>query len=493
MAGRSEPYYRGHNGGYPYRSRRKKSYSRRNGSRSPDKHLSRGRGAFPGSASASPERAPYYGGARRSQGAHAGSERSGDSKLHKVKRDLEYSTRDDLTVLVMNLDLDAQEFDVYEFFTTYAGNVRDIRIIRDNRTGRSKGVCYVEFYSVESVLKALKLTGQRIMNASVTVQASQAEKNRAARLAKLEEIKAETTPLLLRVDGLVGLLARIRPDELDSLFSTFGKVESIEIEADKRTRASMGFASVLFEKAIEGHDAIKALNNFEIAGQKITVSISQENQSNVKVSSSVASSPCSASLSVGGGGGAMPGLQNDVSRERSSDASPQGGGVSELDESGETLLLGADSRNFLTKKLLARTHSRAEDAAAQEPSSRSAVPSSLAKPPSPPRTEQETCCLLFSNMFTEQSIKESMEEGETLEQVLEEIQADVEEECEKHGKLLDCFLDKRRNGDAWIRYSRPEEASRARSVFNGRFFGGRRLSVSFVRDEDFPRPETSSK
>lgn len=489
LTGYPEPY-RSHRGDHPHKYRRRDTYSRRDGSRSPEKHSIRGRNAFSGSVSASPDRASHDCG-RRHPGAYAGAENSGNLKLYKVKKDLEYSTRDDLTVLVMNLDLDAQEFDVYEFFTTYAGNVRDIRIIRDNRTGRSKGVCYVEFYSVESVLKALKLNGQKIMNASITVQASQAEKNRVARLAKLEEIKAETTPLLLRVDGLVGLLARIRPDELDNLFSTFGKVDNIEIQVDRKTRACLGSASVLFEKAIEGHDAIKALNNFEIAGQKITVSISQENQYNIKVSSSVASSPCSAPLPAAAAGTA-PKFHNEASRENPSDPSLQRR-VSELDESEETLLLGPDSRNFLTKKLLARAHSKLEDAVAGQHSSRSAVSSSLAKPLSPPLDDQPggeaVCCLLFSNMFTEQSIKESMESGETVEQVLEDIQADVEEECEKYGKLLECFLDKRRNGDVWIRYSRPEEASSARNVFHGRFFAGRRLSVSFVRDEDFPKSE----
>ena len=64
------------------------------------------------------------------------------------------------------------------------GKVRDVQIVRDQRSGRSKGVGYVEFYSPESVLMAMTLTGTKLMGQEIVVQASQAEKNRAAADAK---------------------------------------------------------------------------------------------------------------------------------------------------------------------------------------------------------------------------------------------------------------------------------------------------------------------
>ncbi|KAH8582358.1 splicing factor [Cryptosporidium sp. chipmunk genotype I] len=530
VAGHSDSYktYRNE---YTHKFRRKNQYFSEDKSRSPERNcsknkISRGRD-YSRSNSVSSDRISSNS-SRRYQNTNSNFEKNLDSKLDKVKKDLEYSSRDELTVLVLNLNLDAREFEVYEFFTTYAGNVRDIRIIRDYRTGRSKGVCYVEFYSVESVLKALKLSGQKIMDTPITVQASQAEKNRAAKLAKLEEIKAETTPLLLRVDGLVGLLARIRRDEIESLFSTFGKITKIDIEIDKKTQKCLGSAHILFEKAIEAHDAVKALNNFEIAGQKITVTIFQESHSTVKVSNSSVSSAYNSHLPVVG----VSNSKNDLFKEKSPTHNLER--VSEfdkLDDSEEALLLGADSRNFLTKKLLARTQSKIDNPVIQEtfnitPSStilNTSLPplSSSSPPPNQPSNtnhnlpvppdpgfysslEQKTngstnntvsgnsethfCCLLFSNMFTEQSIQESMDEDETIEQILEEIQADVEEECEKYGTLLECFLDKeKKDGNVWVKYSLPEEASKARTVFHGRFFGGRKLNVSFIRDEEFPK------
>ena len=58
--------------------------------------------------------------------------------------------------------------------------MRDIRIIRDARNGRSKGIAYVEFYDQDSVLKAISLSGRQFMGNAIKFQHSQAEKNRLA-------------------------------------------------------------------------------------------------------------------------------------------------------------------------------------------------------------------------------------------------------------------------------------------------------------------------
>ena len=62
--------------------------------------------------------------------------------------------------------------------------MRDIRLIRDQRSGKSKGVGYVEFYDLESVMKALALNGIAFKGQPLLVQASMAEKNRMAQMAK---------------------------------------------------------------------------------------------------------------------------------------------------------------------------------------------------------------------------------------------------------------------------------------------------------------------
>ena len=71
--------------------------------------------------------------------------------------------RDDCTVLVYRLNFNATEKEVFNFFARAGiGRVIDIKIIRDARSGKSKGVSYVEFESQESVLLAVALSGQPI-------------------------------------------------------------------------------------------------------------------------------------------------------------------------------------------------------------------------------------------------------------------------------------------------------------------------------------------
>lgn len=52
--------------------------------------------------------------------------------------------------------------DLEEFFSA-VGSVRDVRIITDSRTGRSKGIAYVEFWEEESVPLGLALSGQKLL------------------------------------------------------------------------------------------------------------------------------------------------------------------------------------------------------------------------------------------------------------------------------------------------------------------------------------------
>ena len=55
-----------------------------------------------------------------------------------VQREREEAMRSDLTVLVQRIHPRADDFEIFEFFSQ-AGTVRDIRIIRDQRSGKSKG------------------------------------------------------------------------------------------------------------------------------------------------------------------------------------------------------------------------------------------------------------------------------------------------------------------------------------------------------------------
>lgn len=114
---------------------------------------------------------------------------------------MEEAKREDMTVLVYCLPLKAKEKDIWNFFIkNNSGKIRDIRIIRDARSGRSKGVAYVEFYNSESVQRALtmsdmpfELKGRHF--GGLRVQHSQAEKNRAAAVARTMKVMKPADPI----------------------------------------------------------------------------------------------------------------------------------------------------------------------------------------------------------------------------------------------------------------------------------------------------------
>ncbi|KAK4765097.1 hypothetical protein SAY86_026187 [Trapa natans] len=84
--------------------------------------------------------------------------------------------RDQRTVFAYQMPLKASERDVYEFFSK-AGKVRDVRLIMDRNSRRSKGVGYIEFYDAMSVPMAIALSGQLLLGQPVMVKPSEAEKN----------------------------------------------------------------------------------------------------------------------------------------------------------------------------------------------------------------------------------------------------------------------------------------------------------------------------
>ena len=72
----------------------------------------------------------------------------------------------------------------YWIYQTQVGKIRDIRIIRDKKTGKSKGIAYVEFYEQDAALKSMALSGQKIEDFPCKIIPSQAEKNRTAAATK---------------------------------------------------------------------------------------------------------------------------------------------------------------------------------------------------------------------------------------------------------------------------------------------------------------------
>lgn len=110
------------------------------------------------------------------------------------------------SVFVQQLSARVGERELFQFFEAQAGPVRDAKLIVDRISRRSKGyvlafdvhplsfvlsrnptsVGYVEFRDLDTMPKALALSGTRLMGVPILVQYTEAERNRMAQAATAE-------------------------------------------------------------------------------------------------------------------------------------------------------------------------------------------------------------------------------------------------------------------------------------------------------------------
>lgn len=174
--------------------------------------------------------------------------------------------RDARTVFCMQLAARIRPRDLEDFFSA-VGKVRDVRIISDRNSRRSKGIAYVEFCEIQSVPLAIGLTGQRLLGVPIIVQASQAEKNRLAAMAAPLQ-KGSGGPLRLYVGSLH---CNITKDMLRGIFEPFGKIDTIVLMRDPDTGQSKGYGFITFSEAECARRALEQLNGFELAGRPMRV------------------------------------------------------------------------------------------------------------------------------------------------------------------------------------------------------------------------------
>ena len=175
--------------------------------------------------------------------------------------------RDARTVFCMQLGQRIRSKDLEEFFSA-VGPVREVRLIQDKHSRRSKGIAYVEFKNLESIPLALGLSGQRLLGVPIVVQPTQSEKNKVA-AAQLSLQQAALGPTKLYVGSLH---ENITEDMLKGIFSPFGRVNQVQIVKDESTGRSQGYAFITFAEAECAKRALDQLNGFEIAGKAIKLS-----------------------------------------------------------------------------------------------------------------------------------------------------------------------------------------------------------------------------
>ena len=330
--------------------------------------------------------------------------------------------------------------DLEEFFSS-VGKVREVRLIQDKHSGRSKGIAYVEFKALESIPLALGLSGQRLLGVPIMVQPTQSEKNKVA-AAQLSLQQAALGPTKLYVGSLH---ENITEEMLKGIFSPFGRITSVEIVKDAATGRSQGYAFVTFTEAENAKRAMDQLNGFEIAGKAIKLNTVAPT-ADFGLFSTIANAPSF--------------LDNENVERAGID-------------------LGTTGRLQLMAKLAEGTGLEVPHAAQQAlqmgqsmglglPNSQ--LPSSTNGSSSAPPIA--TTCFQLSNMFDP-----AKETGVGWDK---EIRDDVIEECQSHGKVHHVYVDKQSQGNVYVKCDTVETASKSVAALHGRYFAGNMITAAYV-------------
>ncbi|KAL9459338.1 hypothetical protein AB3S75_002688 [Citrus x aurantiifolia] len=353
--------------------------------------------------------------------------------------------RDQRTVFAYQMPLKATERDVYEFFSK-AGKVRDVRLIMDRNSRRSKGVGYIEFYDVMSVPMAIALSGQLLLGQPVMVKPSEAEKNLVQSNTSAGGTATGPYGAIDRKLYVGNLHFNMTETQLRKLFEPFGPVELVQLPLDIETGQCKGFGFVQFAQLEHAKAAQSALNGkLEIVGRTLKVS---------SVTDHV-------------------GTQDTAAKSADFD-----------DDDGGGLALNAQSRALLMQKLdrtgiatsiagsLGVAPAVNGSAVNQQAISlpvvgQPAVPVPAVTAPVIPNMAAEFIgspseCLLLKNMFDP-----AMEMDPDFDL---EIQGDVEEECSKYGRVKHIYVDKRSAGFVYLRFESTEAAASAQRAMHMRWF-----------------------
>ncbi len=67
-------------------------------------------------------------------------------------------------------------------------------------------------------------------------------------------------------------------EDLKKLFAQYGEVSSVKVITDRDTGRSRGFAFVEMDSSTEATEAMKNLNNKEVEGRAMSVSVARERE-----------------------------------------------------------------------------------------------------------------------------------------------------------------------------------------------------------------------
>lgn len=344
--------------------------------------------------------------------------------------------RDSRTVLAMQLSQKTKERDLKDFFSA-VGDVKAVKLIQSLSKKRQKniGIAYIEFKYTQSVPLAIGLSGQMLNGVPIIVQQSLAEKNRHAQMMEVTRqnlSKLGTGPAKLKVANLP---EELNEDMVRQIFDPFGTIESCLLIRDPITQKFTGSGFITFTESECGKAAMRELDRFDLAGNRLRVSI------------------------VDGVG------SRDRRKSRSRSRSRER--RREDDRSDPDPANGAVGRIALMNKLAHR------DGISGVPK-----PASKESKPAPPVQPIETACFQLSNMFDP-----SKETGDSWH---EDIRSDVISELSSYGGAVHVYVDKHsKDGVVYVKAYTRDSAMLATKAMHGKYFDGKMIQAAYIPEVNY--------
>ncbi|KAL7104547.1 hypothetical protein ACP275_08G252100 [Erythranthe tilingii] len=375
-------------------------------------------------------------------------ERERDDGRFKDKREEPEADpeRDQRTVFAFQMPLKATERDVYNFFSQ-AGKVRDVKLIMDRNSRRSKGVGYVEFVDSMSVPMAIAMSGHLFLGQPIMVKPSEAEKNLVQSTASAGGGTGVAGPYGAADRKLyVGNLHfNMTEYQLRQIFEAFGPVELVQLPTDPETGHCKGFGFVQFLQIEHAKASLSLNGKLEIAGRTIKVSSVTDH------------------------------IGAQDSGVKTADFDDDDGGGLSLNAQSRAMLMAKLDRSGTASSVVGPIGIPAMNGSAPSQQATLLPSQFISMPPEPIGIPSE--CLLLKNMFDPAT--EADPEFDL------DIKDDVHEECSKYGRVKHIYVDKNSAGYVYLRFESIEAASGAQQAMHKRWFARKMISAIFLQAYEY--------
>ena len=384
------------------------------------------------------------------------------------------SSRDARTIFVNQLAQVINEDDLYEYFSLI-GTIEKVNVVRDHRSGNSKGFAYIEFHEEENatiatLLDQIKPDFQKI---PIHVKSQKDNKLDLNQLNQQQSLPIPTFIPLAQVPNqnklYVGSInATVKDDIIKQLITSLvGKLERFTINRDFGGH-SRGFGFAVFESPEMVEKAIEKLNGYILCGRPLKASYVQDNYK-VQTLQPVGPSSSSNNNNNNNNKANTMNMNTNVMNSHLPYQANQDVNMSNWNleaDSSKGAKMTADTRLSLMRKL-------GERAGVDVPSSNIPVaPVDPSGRPVPLLGEVSNAFVVF-NMFDPTT--------EIIDEWYLDVQEEVAEECNKFGEVELCRVDKVSPlGLVYLVFAKREDAQKAATSLHGRYFAQRFVTVKYM-------------